>query len=110
MASGHGIGQGVLWILLAASSGYCEEIAFRGYLQRQFTGWTGSVAAGVVLQALLFGAGHAYLGAKQAVLIVLSGVLFGLLAERLRNLRPGMVAHAWADVFGGMIVRGLPYR
>ncbi|MGH9466700.1 MAG: hypothetical protein ACRD1Y_05040, partial [Terriglobales bacterium] len=42
----HGIGQGVLWILLAASSGYCEEIAFRGYLQRQFTGWTGSVAAG----------------------------------------------------------------
>lgn len=106
----HGALQGVLWIVLAASSGFAEEIAFRGYFQRQFSAWTGSAAAGIVLQAILFGAGHTYLGEKQVLLIAASGILLGLFAQWWRNLRPMMVAHAWADIFGGMIVRGLPYR
>lgn len=105
----HGAVQAALWVLLAASSGFCEEITFRGYLQRQFSHWTGKVSLGIVLQAVLFGLGHTYLGVRQVVLIVVSGVLFGILAQGLKNLRPLMLAHAWADVFGGLIIRGLPY-
>jgi hypothetical protein len=36
--------------------------------------------------------------------------LFGLLALRRDSLRPGMVAHAWADIFGGIILKDLPYK
>lgn len=106
----HGTSQIVLWIVLAASSGFAEEIAFRGYFLRQFSAWTGSATVGIVLQAILFGAGHMYLGMRQVVLIVVSGILLGIFAVWLRNLRPLMVTHAWADVFGGIIVRGIPYK
>jgi hypothetical protein len=38
-------------IAVAISAGFCEEFIFRGYLQEQCRGLTGSAAAGVVLQA-----------------------------------------------------------
>src|ERR1700756_3637438 len=38
-----------LWILTSITAGVCEEIIFRGYFQRQFSAWTGNVAAGVLL-------------------------------------------------------------
>lgn len=106
----HGAGQIVLWVVMAASSGFSEEITFRGYFLQQFSAWTGSTATGIVLQAFLFGVGHAYLGMRQAVLIAVSGIVLGIFAARLRNLRPLMVTHAWADVFGGVLVHGLPYK
>ncbi len=105
----HGALQIALWILMAASSGFSEEIAFRGYFLQQFSAWTGSTTVAVVMQAILFGFGHVYLGMRQALLIVVSGALLGIFAVRLRNLRPLMVTHAWADVFGGIILRGIPY-
>ncbi|HTV57550.1 MAG TPA: CPBP family intramembrane glutamic endopeptidase [Verrucomicrobiae bacterium] len=106
----HGAIQIALWIVMAASSGFSEEIAFRGYFLQQFSAWTGSTLAGIVLQAILFGVGHAYLGVRQVVLIIVSGVLLGVFAGWLRNIRPLMVTHAWADVFGGVIIHGLPYK
>ena len=105
----HGPMQASLWILLSMITGFSEELAFRGYLLKQFTAWSGNTTVAVVMQAVLFGVGHAYLGMRQAVLITVSGALLGILAVRLRNIRPLMVTHAWADIFGGLIVRGLPY-
>lgn len=102
--------ESAFWILSAVSSGFCEEIVFRGYLLRQFAAWTGSVPFGVLLQAALFGAAHPLLGLRQMIVICVSAVLFALLALSRTSLRPGMVAHAWADIFGGMIVKGLPYK
>ncbi|MGH9535261.1 MAG: CPBP family intramembrane glutamic endopeptidase [Terriglobales bacterium] len=106
----HGVGEIALWILMAASSGFSEEIAFRGYFLQQFSRWTGSTAIGIVIQAVLFGVGHTYLGTRQVVLIIVSGALLGVFAAWLRNLRPLMITHAWADIFGGIIVHGLPYK
>jgi len=99
-----------VWVLMAATSGFCEEIVFRGYLLKQFSAWTTSMPVGVTLQALLFGMAHPLLGVKQMIVITVSGILFGVLALWRNSLRPGMVAHAWADIFGGIIVKGLPYR
>ncbi|HEV2462667.1 MAG TPA: type II CAAX endopeptidase family protein [Acidobacteriaceae bacterium] len=106
----HGPVQITLWVILAVSSGFAEEIAFRGYLLQQFSRWTGSITVGVILQALLFGFGHTYLGLREAVIITVSGLVFGIFAAWLRNIRPLIITHAWADIFGGVLERGIPYK
>lgn len=95
----------VLWILISLTAGICEEITFRGYLQKQLSAWTGSIPAGLLLSAAVFGAGHIYQGSKSAVVIAVYGALFGILAETRKSLRPGMMAHAWHDGFSGLVVR-----
>lgn len=94
----HGIEMAV-WVLVALSAGFCEELVFRGYFQRQFHALTGSLPAAVVLQACVFGIGHFYEGPWAVLEITLYGVLFGVLAAWRRSLRPGMIAHAWSDLF-----------
>jgi membrane protease YdiL (CAAX protease family) len=84
-----------------------EQLAFRGYLQKQIQAFTGSTMWAIVIQAMIFGVGHLYEGVAQAGRIMLFGILFGLLAVWRRNLRPGMMAHAWTDIFGVIILRGV---
>jgi uncharacterized protein len=95
----------ILWILTSITAGICEEIIFRGYFQKQFSAWTGSIPAGVLLSAAAFGAGHIYQGWRSAILIAVYGLLFGILAEMRKNLRPGMMTHAWHDGFAGLVGR-----
>ena len=94
-----------LWLLLSATAGFCEEIMFRGYLQRQFRAATRSAAAAIVLQAVVFGIGHAYQGGRRILLIAVYGALFGLLAAWRKSLRPGMIGHALQDSFSGIAFR-----
>lgn len=86
-----------VYLLLCATAGFCEEIIFRGYLQKQFTAWTGSATAGLLLQAIVFGAGHGYQGPRLMAVITVFGCLFGLLAQWRNSLRPGMIAHFLQD-------------
>jgi CAAX protease family protein len=91
------------WALLCLVAGFVEECVFRGYLQRQLIAWgRGSAATGVALSALIFGAGHAYEGARAMFLIAAFGVLFGVLALFRRSLRPGIIAHSWHDLITGL--------
>jgi membrane protease YdiL (CAAX protease family) len=103
----RGILESLMWIPVALSAGFCEEVAFRGYLQKQFQAITGSAGWAVLFQAIVFGIGHLYEGVGQAGRITLFGALFGLLALWRKSLRPGMVAHAWSDIFGVIIFRGV---
>jgi hypothetical protein len=91
-----------LWCAVSLSAGFCEETVFRGYFQRQFTAFTKSAKAGIVLQGLVFGAMHLYQGFKAPIVIAVYGILFGLLAHFRRSLRPGMIAHAWQDTITGV--------
>lgn len=93
-----------VWILVAITAGVCEEALFRGYLQRQFIAFTGSVPLGLILSATIFGAGHAYQGLRSATLIGIYGLMFSLLAERRKSVRPGMIAHAWQDTLTGIVL------
>jgi len=77
---------------------------------RQFASWTGSFAAGVLIQGGIFGLAHPSLGIRQMIVISVSGVMIGSLTLWRRSLRPGIIMHAWADTFGGLIVKGLPYK
>jgi hypothetical protein len=92
------------FLLLALTAGICEETIFRGYLQRQFTAWTRSAAAGILAQGLVFGCAHAYQGSTMIFIIAVYGCLFGLLALWRKSLRPGMIAHFLQDGIGGILL------
>jgi uncharacterized protein len=91
--------EGVLCVLSSVSAGFCEEVAYRGYLQRQFGALTGNSGVAVLVQAIVFGFFHAFEGLPAAIAAGIFGLLVGLVAWWRKNLRPGMVAHAWTDIF-----------
>jgi membrane protease YdiL (CAAX protease family) len=91
-----------LWLALAASAGFVEELVFRGYFQRQLGARLGSPWAGVVAQAVLFGVTHGYQGGVLILRICVLGLLFGAAALLRRSLIPGIVAHAATDIISGL--------
>jgi membrane protease YdiL (CAAX protease family) len=91
-----------IFLLLAISAGICEEIVFRGYLQRQLAALSKSTIVGVLAAAMIFGASHLYEGKERMVLVGLLGAMLGTLALLRKNLRPSMIAHTWQDVFAGV--------
>ena len=96
-----------VWFCVSVTAGFCEEIIFRGYLQRQFAATANSMPLGVLLSAVVFGASHGYEGASRMILIAIYGLMFGVLAWWRKSLRPGMMAHAWHDALSGAILRML---
>jgi uncharacterized protein len=93
------------YIALTLSAGFCEELIYRGYFQRQFRAWTSSTAFAIIAQGVLFGASHGYQGWRFMLLIALYGCLFGIMATWRKSLRPGMMAHAWQDLFSGIVLK-----
>ena len=91
------------WIVLSITGGICEEVAYRGYLQRQLWAFTGSLPVAVCLQAVAFGAVHLYQGWKPVVVIVVIGFVLGSVAAWRRSIIPGTIAHCIMDVLGGVI-------
>lgn len=90
------------WLPLSATAGFCEELAFRGYLTRQFSAWTGSRTAGILLQAIVFGVGHSYYNPVTIIGIVLLALLLGLFAAWRKSLRPVMLTHGLMDMLSGV--------
>jgi membrane protease YdiL (CAAX protease family) len=93
----------VVWICVSATAGICEEMIFRGYLQRQLHALSGNLGVAIVAQAVLFGLGHADQGWNNVSAIGVMGLLFGALAAWRRNLRVNILAHAWTDAFAGWL-------
>lgn len=92
----------LLWVVLSISAGICEELTFRGYLLQQFSRAGRSIWIGVVASSLLFGVAHGYEGASGMIAITIYGALFCVLTIKRGSLRPGMMAHAWHDIFSGI--------
>src|SRR5437667_41888 len=96
-----------LFVALALTAGFCEEIIFRGYLQKQFAAASGITSIGIIAQGVLFGAAHGYQGTKLMFTIGVYGALFGILAAWRKSLRPGMMAHFLQDFISGLLLRFL---
>jgi membrane protease YdiL (CAAX protease family) len=94
-----------IWMVLSITAGVCEEAIFRGYFQRQFTALTHSVYAGIVISGAAFGAAHAYQGLQRALVIGVSGVVFGLFAKWRGTVRPGMFAHTLQDAIAPLLIK-----
>jgi membrane protease YdiL (CAAX protease family) len=92
----------LVWIAVAVSVGFAEEIVYRGYLLAQLSAFTGSHAAGVVLQSVLFGLAHADQGIGAAVRVALYGAALGLIARVRRSLWPGILCHVAIDIWSGL--------
>jgi uncharacterized protein len=103
----QGPAEVIVYLLLVLTAGFCEELIFRGYLQRQFTALTQATIGGILLQGMVFGASHGYQGWRFMLLITVFGTMFGLLAHWRRSLRPGMIAHFVQDGVGGLLGRHL---
>ena len=94
------------WLLLAIGvGGFAEEVVMRGYLMTRLTEILGGTRVGLVgalvLQAVLFGAGHAYVGTAGFVSGTLTALMFGafyLISGR--NLWPVIIVHAVWDILG----------
>jgi membrane protease YdiL (CAAX protease family) len=93
----------LIWVATSITAGVCEEMVFRGYLQRQLNALSGSVVVAVLGQGLVFGLFHSYQGWTNVIVISVLGVLYGILAAWRRNLRVNMIAHAWGDVWEGWL-------
>ncbi len=93
----------IVWTVTCITAGVCEEMIFRGYLQRQLHAFTGSLFTAVIAQGVLFGLFHAYQGWKNVTVICVLGVLYGALAAWRGNLRVNIVSHAWSDFWEGWL-------
>jgi len=101
----RGVLESLAWVGISLTAGFCEEVVFRGYFQAQFFALTGSRAVALVLQAVLFAVAHSYQGTRAVLVIVVYGLVYGALAQWRKSLRPGMIAHAWTDIFSGLLLR-----
>jgi membrane protease YdiL (CAAX protease family) len=99
----QGIVETSLWVIVSVTAGFCEEVVFRGYFQKQFFALTGRRDLAVALQALIFGVAHLYQGVRAVITITLYGAMFGILAAVTKSLRPGMIQHAAEDAFSGIV-------
>jgi membrane protease YdiL (CAAX protease family) len=93
----------LIWIATSITAGICEEMVFRGFLQRQLHALSGNIAVAVLGQGLVFGLFHSYQGWRNVVVISVLGTLYGALAAWRRNLRINIVAHAFTDVWEGWL-------
>jgi len=98
----HSYLEAGFWLIIAVSAGLFEEIIFRGYLQRQFSGWMKNVAFGIVVSGIIFGLAHGYQGPRNMVVLAVFGMFFGVMAYLRKSLRPGMIAHALQDAIAGI--------
>jgi membrane protease YdiL (CAAX protease family) len=97
-------------MLISLSAGLGEELLFRGVLQTAVARWTGSVAAGIGLASLAFGAVHA-VSTTYFVLAGLIGAYLGCLFVATDNLVPPILTHAIYDFVALVyLLRGAPVR
>jgi len=94
----------LLFVLVSLTAGFCEEVMFRGYLQRQFAALTKVDSIAIILQAIVFGLGHGYEGYARMIVIGVYGAMFGILVFWRKSLRPGMMSHAMHDALSGFFL------
>jgi membrane protease YdiL (CAAX protease family) len=92
-----------IWVAFAVSAGFCEEVVYRGYLEKQLAAFTRRPAWGVALQAVLFGLAHLEQGPATAARLAVYAVGLGVLAYARRSLWPGIVCHVAIDVTSGLL-------
>lgn len=92
---------------LVATVALCEELIYRGFVQRVFQDWSrGSVIVAVVGSAVFFAVAHLYQGRRGLVSTLAIGVLFSTVRAWTGSLLPCVVAHFVADITVGMLAPG----
>jgi uncharacterized protein len=98
----HTSGEHRWFVALSTTAGVCEELVYRGFILWVLASYTG-VALAVVLQAALFGLGHAYQGRTGVLKTSAVGLVMGLIVLATGWLVPAMIVHALIDVSAGVV-------
>lgn len=85
-----GLGLSFNLVMLAAIPGLCEELLFRGYIQRQFERATGATS-GIFLSGILFGMYH--LRPSQLLPLVVLGIYLAYLTWRTGSIWLAVLVH-----------------
>jgi membrane protease YdiL (CAAX protease family) len=93
-----------LWILVAITAGFCEEVLYRGWLWRFVGDLTGHLWMAVVLSAVAFGLAHAYQGRAGIISTGILGLIFSVPVLLAHSLVPGQVIHIGIDLMNGWIL------
>lgn len=89
---------------LVTTVALCEELIYRGFVQRVFQDWfQGSVAAAVIASAVFFSLAHLYQGRRGLVSTLTIGILFSTIRAWTGSLLPCVIAHFVADFTVGML-------
>lgn len=87
------------WLALSATAGFCEEVAFRGYIVTRIRGIFpgGGWALAVGISSFAFAAGHGYQGPGGLILLFFLGAMFCGLFLYTKSLWPAILAHFIQD-------------
>lgn len=102
-----------LLVIAWTTAAFGEEMLFRGFLMTRLERLLGAhraaIAGAVVLQGLIFGVGHFYLGVRGAATAAVVGIVYGAFYYRCgRNLWPIIVAHGLTDTISLLVLyRGI---
>jgi membrane protease YdiL (CAAX protease family) len=92
---------------LVTTVALCEELIYRGFVQRVFQDWSrGSVIVAVLGSAVFFALAHLYQGRRGLVSTVTIGLLFSTIRAWTGSLLPCVVAHFVADITVGILAPG----
>jgi uncharacterized protein len=92
---------------LVATVALCEELIYRGFVQRVFQDWShGSVILAIFGSAVFFALAHLYQGRRGLVSTLAIGLLFSAIQAWTGSLLPCVVAHFVADITVGMLAPG----
>lgn len=82
----------------------CEEVIFRGFVQRVFQDWSGGlVAIGILGSAALFAVAHLYQGRRGVAATFIVGLLFSSVRVWTGSLLAPLIAHFVADLTAGYL-------
>jgi uncharacterized protein len=88
---------------LAATVAVCEELIYRGFVQRVFEDVSRSTVIAVLASAMLFSLAHLYQGKRGLVSTFTIGVLFSGIRAWTGSLIPTVAAHFITDLTVGFL-------
>jgi membrane protease YdiL (CAAX protease family) len=95
----------ILFVGLALTAGFCEELLFRGFLLATLRSLTASTTAAVAISTFVFGWMHAYQRPAGAFRAAALGAILMLPPVLANSLVPSVFAHALLDLLGGLWLR-----
>lgn len=88
---------------LVATVAACEELIYRGFVQRVLEDWCGAlVVVGVLGSAALFALAHLYQGRRGLAVTFILGAIFSAIRAWTGSLVPALAAHFAVDLMIGL--------
>ncbi len=100
----HNAPERLAFFALVATVALCEEIIYRGFIQRLFLNVShGSITIAILGAAVFFSLAHLYQGRRGLVVTFLAGAIFSAVCAWTGSLVPTMAAHFVADLSVGLL-------